>query len=181
MSSENSLEIKNKNSDFQFLIDSYELLDQQKAIELWNEKVGKSPHTLSAFFPNQNSNTYYQQIRKIQRGIKLKTKSSIFDHFKNLCEVSAKKNLDFTIDDLKSCISKSIPSTKSIIEPRKIKSSEKPQIVQVIKDQDTININEKNYNQVYENLITFEEIWDEIGDLSFGHELLDKMEKQLNQ
>ena len=54
MSSENSLEIRNKNSDFQFLIDSYELLDQQKAIELWNEKVGKSPHTLSAFFPNQN-------------------------------------------------------------------------------------------------------------------------------
>jgi len=82
-------EPQKKEEDFQFLIDNYLNFNQQKAVELWFERVEQSPHEPAKFFPNQNSNTYYIQLNAILRGLRIKRKKTIIDHFKNLYSVSS--------------------------------------------------------------------------------------------
>ena len=168
--------VKNNNDDFQFLIDNYQLFNQQKAIQIWFEKVRQRAEEPAKYFPDQKSNTYYQQLRKTLRGIKLKKMEPIVDHFRNLYNVSVKQNLDFTIEDLKGCIENDIPSTRPIDNPKKFEKTKNSKIVKI--DDKKSNSNNSN-NEEIENLITFEEIYDEIGDLSFGENLLEAIEKNL--
>ena len=84
-----NISANNSGDEYQFLIDNHQLFNQFKAIKLWFEKVEKTKHTPSYFFPNQNSCTYYQQMLKTKRGVNpLITKKSIYDHFKNLHQIS---------------------------------------------------------------------------------------------
>ena len=165
-----------KEEDFQFLIDNYLNFNQQKAVELWFERVEQSPHEPAKFFPNQNSNTYYIQLNAILRGLRIKRKKTIIDHFKNLYLVSAKENLNYSIEDLKNCVENYIPSTKPIDRPMKSKKIDKSKIINIDDKKD--NLDGTNNDEI-ENEITFEEIWDEIGDLSFGNDLLEEIQKNL--
>ena len=62
----NELSIKNdeKENDFQFLIENFQLFNQQKAVNLWFERVKQSEYLPAKFFPDQNSDTYYIQLNK---------------------------------------------------------------------------------------------------------------------
>lgn len=185
--------------EYQFLIDNHQLFNQFKAIKLWFEKVEKTKYTPSYFFPKQNSCTYYQQMLKTKRGVNpLITKKSIYDHFKNLHQISEEKGLNFTISDLKSCIEEEIVPTHYIEkeELEKMNEIKKTKINEIREEskKEIKNINkkiiklEKNNKEIKidnkikiedKNLITFEEIWDEVGDFHSGPQLLDTIEKDL--
>ena len=185
--SKNDELVNNNHDEYQFLIDEHHLFDQPKAIKLWFEKVAKTKNPPAFYFPNQNSCTYWKKKKKTLKGVNyLKTKNAIYAHFKNLHLVSKEKKLDFTIDDLKSCIGEKVVPTHFIdkklnlqtdnLDKKIVKLEKKANDLQKKIKKNPEKIISKNNN---DNLITFEEIWDEIGDLESGIELLETIEKDL--
>lgn len=190
--SKNDELVNNNQDEYQFLIDEHHLFDQAKAINLWFERVAKTKNPPAFYFPNQNSCTYWQQMKKTQKGVNyLKSKNSIYAHFKNLHLISKEKKLDFTIDDLKSCIGEKVVPTHFIDSSKDLEKlnlqvdSLDKKIIKLEKKADELQEKTKKNpqkivsNNISDNLITFEEIWDEIGDLESGIELLGTIEKDL--